>query len=238
MHELEPFYDDGWIEEVLHTVKSGKEATVYCCRGGQRAEADLVAAKVYTPRQWRSFRNYAVYQEGRVILDRRLRRAVAKKTHTGRGCQSGLWVDSEFTALRTLHAVGADVPEPYAHSPEAILMEYVGDAEAVASPLRNVRLGRDEARALFHVLMRNIELWLTCNFVHGDLSAFNILYWEGAVKVIDFPQAIDPRMNRNAFDLLLRDIGNVCGYFEQYGMAEDSFRLARRLWSRFDRGEL
>ena len=88
MHELDAFHDDGWIADVLHTVKSGKEATVYCCKGGTRAEAGLIAAKVYRPRAWRSFKNDAVYQEGRVIVDRRLRRAVAKKTQTGRGCQS------------------------------------------------------------------------------------------------------------------------------------------------------
>ena len=117
-------------------------------------------------------------------------------------------------------------------------MEYIGDGDMAAPPLRSVRLERDEAWDIFDALMSNIELWLSNNCVHGDLSAFNVLYWQGAVKVIDFPQAIDPRMNRNAFDLLLRDIGNVCGYFEQYGLVEDSVRLARRLWSRFVREEL
>lgn len=236
--ELEPFYQDGWITDVLHTVKSGKEATVYCCRGGARAEAELIAAKVYRPRAHRSFKNDAVYQEGRVILDRRLRRAVAKKTQTGRGCQSALWVESEFATLSTLYAAGADVPRPHARSGDAILMEYIGDREMAAPPLRHAHLERDEARVLFGGLMRNIELWLSHNCVHGDLSAFNILYWQGAVTVIDFPQAIDPRMNRNACDLLLRDIGNVCGHFEAYGVAEDSYRMARGLWGRFVRGEL
>jgi len=238
IHELDAFYQDGWITDVLHTVKSGKEATVYCCKADSRTGLDLIAAKVFCPRTHRSFRNDAIYQEGRVILDRRLRRAVAKKTQAGRGCQSALWVDSEFTTLKTLHAAGADVPKPYAQSGDAILMEYVGDREMTAPPLRHVRLEYDEARELFNVLMRNIELWLACNLVHGDLSAFNILYWQGSVRVIDFPQAIDPRMNRNAFELLLRDIANVCIYFEQYGIAEDSYRLARGLWSRFVFAEL
>jgi serine/threonine-protein kinase RIO1 len=30
--EIRTFFEDGWIEEVLFPVKSGKEATVYCCR--------------------------------------------------------------------------------------------------------------------------------------------------------------------------------------------------------------
>jgi len=238
IHELDIFCRDGWITEVLHTVKSGKEATVYCCQADPRTGLDLIAAKVYRPLAHRSFRNDAIYQEGRVILDKRLRRAVAKKTKAGRGCQSALWVDSEFATLGTLSAAGADVPKPYAQSGDAILMEYIGDREMAAPPLRHVRLEYDEARELFECLMRNIELWLSCNCVHGDLSAFNILYWRGSAKVIDFPQAIDARMNRNAFELLLRDITNVCTHLQQYGIAEDSYRLARSLWSRFIRGEL
>ena len=34
---LEPLFDDGWIEEVIRPVKSGKEATVYCCRAHPRS---------------------------------------------------------------------------------------------------------------------------------------------------------------------------------------------------------
>ena len=30
--ELDGFIEDGWIDDVLGVVKSGKEATVYCCR--------------------------------------------------------------------------------------------------------------------------------------------------------------------------------------------------------------
>src|SRR5262245_15658310 len=30
--EIKTFFEDGWIEAVLFTVKSGKEATVYCCK--------------------------------------------------------------------------------------------------------------------------------------------------------------------------------------------------------------
>jgi hypothetical protein len=30
--EIKTFIEDGWIEDVLFLVKSGKEANVYCCR--------------------------------------------------------------------------------------------------------------------------------------------------------------------------------------------------------------
>ena len=46
---LDPFVDEGWIDEILYEVKSGKEATVFCCRAGSAAPNGhtLLAAKVY-----------------------------------------------------------------------------------------------------------------------------------------------------------------------------------------------
>ena len=235
---LEPFYERELISDVVHVVKSGKEATVYCCRAHPSTGRELLAAKVYRPRHMRSFRNDAVYQQGRVILDARLRRAVKKKSQLGLAVQFGSWVGHEFETLRMLWEAGADVPEPLAESGPALLMEYVGDSDAPASMLRNVSLSPEEVRSLFDVLMRNVELWLACDIVHADLSAYNVLYWKGAVKVIDFPQAVDPRLNMSAFSLLSRDIDNLCRYFAQYGMEVRPSRLAGELWTRFLRAEL
>src|ERR1700736_6626179 len=104
---LEPFITDGLIEAVLYPIKSGKEATVYCCRAGPALTADLVAAKVYKERAFRSFRDDSVYREGRVILDARARRAAAKRTAFGQKVRSGMWTNHEWTVLKTLHAAGA-----------------------------------------------------------------------------------------------------------------------------------
>jgi RIO kinase 1 len=231
--ELQPFREDGWLTDVLYMVKSGKEATVYCCSAGPRIGAGLVAAKVYRQLIYRSFKDDSIYRQGRVILDRRMRRAVQKKTKTGRGGGFGLWVNAEFETLKLLHTAGADVPRPYTCSGDTVLMEYVGDEETAAPPLRYARIAPDEAQRLFRRLMRDVELWLSCDRVHGDLSAFNVLYWQGHPVVIDFPQAVDARSNRHAYDLLQRDIGNVCSYFHQYEVQADPDRIARDLWRRY-----
>ena len=58
---LEPFFDEGWITELIRPVKSGKEATVYLCRAGERTGEELVAAKVYRSLHQRGFKNDSVY---------------------------------------------------------------------------------------------------------------------------------------------------------------------------------
>lgn len=236
--ELEPFFDEGRITEVLHVVKSGKEATVLCCEAHPSTGAPWLAAKIYRSRHNRSFRNDAVYQEGRVILDRHARRAYEKKSRTGRAVQSAGWINAEWQTLKLLHAAGAHVPRPYAQAGNAVLMEYVGEPHEPAPPLHRVSLEPREARELFELVMADVELWLAHDRIHGDLSAYNILYWDGTLKIIDFPQAVDPRSNPNALALLERDVENVCGYFAKWGVASDPHRIARGLWGRFLRGML
>jgi RIO kinase 1 len=232
------FLAEGWISRVLQEVKSGKEATVYCCAAGPSLGGDLLAAKLYRSREHRTFRNDAVYQAGRVILDRRMDRAFKNKSRKGREVQSALWIEHEWETLRRLHAAGADVPAPVARTEGALLMSYCGDAETAAPRLQDVRLSPDEARWLFERLMRNVELWLANDVVHGDLSSFNVLYWRGQATVIDFPQAVDPRFNPHALALLRRDVENLCRYFGRFGVRADGRRITDNLWRRFQRAEL
>lgn len=222
---LDSFLADGLIDEVLYQLKSGKEATVYCCRGPH----GLVAAKVYRPRSFRGFRNDAMYQEGRVILDRRAGRAVANRSGFGQQVKEALWTNHEWEVLKTLHAAGADVPRPLARSSGAILMEFIGDEDGPAPTLKAVSVADGEA--VFERLLDNIQLWLAYDIVHGDLSPFNVLYHNDVPVVIDFPQAVDPRFNGNAFDLLVRDIQNLARYFRR----DDGFALAERYWSVWER---
>jgi RIO kinase 1 len=235
---LAPFFAEGLITDVVRTEKSGKEGTVYCCRADPSTGYELLAAKVYRPRTQRSFKNDAIYNEGRVILNKRDARAVARKSDWGRETKFGIWIGHEFEALTQLHALGSDVPRPLRMADSAILMEYVGDDEGAAPKLKEVQLEPDEVRPLFNRAMQNIELWLANDLVHGDLSAYNILYWNGAITVIDFPQAVDPRANPSAFDLLQRDIDNICHYWSEYSVRTDPQRIAQHLWHRFLRSEL
>jgi RIO kinase 1 len=235
---LDPFLDAGYISEVMHAVKSGKEGTVYCCRAHPSTGLELIAAKVYRGREHRSFKNDSVYRQGRVILNGHDARAVKKKTDFGREAAFGMWVEHEYATLSALHEIGATVPRPITRSSTVILMEFLGDEEQAAQHLQKVRLEQAEVRPLYDLIIRNVELFLSHNLIHADLSAYNILYWNGAVSIIDVPQAVDARFNSDSRALLLRDLQNVCGYFARYGVKSDPERMTQYLWSRFVRSEL
>ena len=241
-----PFYSNGQIGDVLRLVKGGKEANVYLCQAHPRTGLDLVAAKLYRPRILRHLKNNALYKEGRFLRDEqgklllgsREARAMANKTDFGQKLDLAAWIVHEYEIQSELYEAGADVPRPIAYGGNTILMEYFGGPVLPAPLLDEVKLAPEEAQPLFERLLHNVELMLAHHLVHADLSAYNVLYWEGAVTIIDFPQVVDARTNPNAYPLLERDVQRVCDYFESYGVAADPPALARELWARYMRAEL
>ena len=238
LNSLSTFHEQQWIEDVTRLVKGGKEATVYQCTTNNRLATDYIAAKIYRPRRFRSLKNDALYREGRQQLDSDGRRinddgmlhAIQKRTEYGRELMHASWIEHEFQTLKTLQAAGADVPMPYASGNNTILMGFIGDADTPAPTLNSIHLGHGEARDLFQRIIHNIEIMLANDLIHGDLSAFNILYWEGDITLIDFPQVVQPHQNRNSYTIFQRDVERVCEYFRRQGIASNARNLARDLW--------
>ena len=230
-----------WISDVLRKAKGGKEASVYLCKPGAAIPGTkFVAAKVYRPRMLRNLKNDQQYREGRVDLDNEGHQivkdadlhAMANRSSYGEELRHQSWISHEFTALQMLSGAGADVPRPYALTGNSILMDFIGDEIGSAPTLSEVALDRDEVQSLFERVIHNVEILLMHEYVHGDLSAYNILYWEGDIKLIDFPQVVSPKGNRNAFSIFSRDVTRLCEYFARQGLVTNPSGLALDLWTR------
>jgi RIO kinase 1 len=240
LDSLETFYEQELISDVLATIKGGKEANVYCCEAHPITDMDLLAAKVYRPRMFRNLRNDRLYRQGRETLtpnghavkrnEYRIMRALEKKTKFGAQVQHTSWLMHEYKALERLYEAGAAVPQPIAAGDNAILMSYHGDKQMAAPTLNGVNLERDEARHLFREVLRNIELMLQHGLIHGDLSAYNILYWAGEITIIDWPQVVNRQTNSQAYAILQRDVQRTCDYFAKQGVACDPEFIMYELW--------
>jgi RIO kinase 1 len=226
------------ISDVLRKVKAGKEASIYLCCSGASIDARLLAAKVYRPRMLRNLKNDAIYRTGRTDLSEdgtALFReadvnAIIKRTKYGEELRHSSWIAYEFKTLEKLYEAGADVPKPYAMLKNSIMMEYIGDEGMPAPTLNTVTLDPDEAKPLFERVIWNIDLLLSNERIHGDLSAYNILYWDGDITLIDFPQVVSPEANPSAWVIFLRDVTRVCQYFNSQGVRANARKLATELW--------
>jgi RIO kinase 1 len=202
-------------------------------------DASLVAAKIYRPRMLRNLKNDQQYRTGRadldesgnIIVDDGTLHAMQKRSAFGEEVRHQSWIAYEFQTLETLYEAGADVPKPYAMEKNAILMGYVGDLSNAAPVLNSVSLELNEARRLYERVIHNIDLMLTHGRIHGDLSAYNILYWNGDITLIDFPQVVFPDSNPVSWNIFSRDVTRVCQYFSGQGVRSDARKLASDLWT-------
>ncbi|HET9388302.1 MAG TPA: PA4780 family RIO1-like protein kinase [Steroidobacteraceae bacterium] len=232
---LQPLIDDGVIDEVLRSLKSGKEATVYLVRSG----AHLRCAKVYRDMAQRSFQKRAKYQEGRKVRGSRQARAMAKSTRFGRREQEAAWKNAEVDALYKLVAAGVRVPKPYGYFNDTLIMELVIDAAGDPAPrLGEIDLSAETAREYHRFLILQVVRMLSIGLIHGDLSEFNVLVGTEGPVIIDLPQAVNAAGNNGAFAMLERDVNNIRGTLGHYAPELLETEFAREMWALFERGEL
>jgi RIO kinase 1 len=237
-NSLGGFYEEHWFDDVVRMVKGGKEASVYLCRGNETTGQDWLAAKVYRPRMFRNLKDDHIYREGRAYLDdagleikdHRAEHAITKRTNFGLHLLHIDWIQHEFNTMKILHEAGGAIPQPYVCANNAILMEYIGDEQTPAPTLNTVNFNRRSAARLFGKVVENIRLMLQHNIIHGDFSAYNLLYWEENIWMIDFPQSFSCHANHNAWPIFLRDVKRVCQYFSHQGVVVNSDELAQCLW--------
>jgi RIO kinase 1 len=188
---------------------------------------------------FRNLQNDASYRESRMRgKDRRSAKAMDSKSQRGRSFRIESWIQFEFETQRRLFDAGVCVPQPVDCHGSAILMELIGDAEQAAPRLCDVDLDPSEAPLQFESLIRNIELMLTCDRIHADLSPYNVLYWQGTSVIIDLAQAVDARSGSDVLPFLLRDVDRLARHFVRLGVKADPESVALEMWAKYTRGAL
>jgi RIO kinase 1 len=232
---LQPLIDDGMVDRVVRSLKSGKEASVYVVACGE----ELRCAKVYKEAERRGFHNLARYQEGRKSRNSRDARAIGKRGRHGRRVQEEEWKNAEVDALYLLAGAGVRVPKPYLVHEGVLLMELVSDEHGDPAPrLNDVELRPQQAREWHAFMMTQIVRMLCAGLIHGDLSEFNVLIDAGGPVIIDLPQAVNAAGNNNAFAMLERDVNNMRASFGRAAPELLETDYAREIWALYEAAAL
>ena len=197
--------------ELVRQLSSGKEATVYVVTLNDK----LYALKVYKDYLTRSFKHDEEYLQGKYIRRASERKAILKKNKFGKNLKHSIWVKREFYILKKLFETDINIPEPIEITSNSILMEYLGDKDFTAPLLSSIKLDKEKAKSVYEKIVKDIDTMYENGIVHGDLSPFNILYWNEKPYIIDFPQSIDVRNNPNANEILKRDKENIINWYEK-----------------------
>jgi RIO kinase 1 len=235
----EPFVD---VE--LGMLRSGKEAQIDVIeRIGADERSCLLARKRYLPRSVKhkgeletlgfqrasTFRNDVEYREGRQFRKSRDRRAVEQMSAHGKALLQARWTNHEFEVVSALWEAGATVPYPVSFGDDVFTLEYVGTVDTAAPQLAHARLEGDELAEAAHQLVEGLAVIVAAGWVHGDLSAYNLLWFDERLWFIDFPQAVDLAANPQGLNYLHRDVANIAGWFTRRGHAVDAEELFAEL---------
>lgn len=228
---LEPYTDTD-----LGPLRSGKEAQISVVERSNPYCSCLLARKHYLPREVKEkgtlealgvqrasqFRHDVTYREGRQFRRSRDRRAVAQMSERGKRLLQDRWVNHEHDVMAALWDVGVSVPYPVGFADERFDMQYIGDRHGAAPTLARLRPRGDLLVELWAQLVANLELVVSAGYAHGDLSAYNLLWWCERLWLIDLPQAVDLAANPSGIDFLHRDIVNVTAWFGRQGLERDA----------------
>ena len=213
--------EDAATDDDLGLLKAGKEAEVFLVERTLGDRTNLLAAKRYRRADRRAFRNDAMYTHGRKTGESRFDRAVANGTRKGMQFRAVQWAGTEFDLLGRLWEGGVPVPYPVQLLGTELLLEYIGDRDGAAPRLAHAHGTRQDLADWYGQVVEILRRFTRVGVVHADLSAYNLLVWHGRVVVIDLPQAIDLHHHPQGFDILLRDVANVCTWFGRKGVLCD-----------------
>jgi RIO kinase 1 len=210
------------VDTELGILKTGKEADVFLLRRGVPGtdRACLLAAKRYRSADHRMFHRDADYLEGRRTRDSRENRAAATLTAFGRQLIAGQWAGAEFAALARLSAAGIPVPYPVQILGTELLLEFIGSPDGTAAPrLAETRPDPASLASLWGQMVDSLVALARDGLAHGDLSAYNVLVYDGRLVMIDLPQVVDVIANPRGAFFLTRDAGNIGRWFGQHGLS-------------------
>ena len=192
----------GHLDTLDFPIARGKEAHVF----HGTSKDGPVAVKIFHTSN-AVFKNLMQYIEGDQRfggLSRRHRKLV------------DIWVRKEYRNLLRLAKWGLRVPEPIAVNKNVLVMEYIGDEVSPAPRLRDAKV--EDPEPVFDYLIHfTATAWQKANMVHGDLSAYNILWHDGKPVVIDVGQGV-VKSHPKSEEFLVRDVKQLVRWANKNGI--------------------
>ncbi|XP_047316874.1 serine/threonine-protein kinase rio1-like [Impatiens glandulifera] len=203
----------GIFNDMNGCISTGKEANVY---HATKTDGQEFAIKVYKTSVL-VFKDRDRYVQG----DFRFRHGYCK--HNPRKMVK-TWAEKEMRNLMRLKAAGIRCPTPILLRLHVLVMEFIGKTGWAAPRLKDADLSLDKLRESYLEMIISMRtLYQKCKLVHGDLSEYNILYFEGHLYIIDVSQSVDLDHPR-ALDFLREDCLHVSDFFKKSGVGVMTIR--------------
>lgn len=206
------FASQGFFEHIESPIRTGKESNVF---SAIKKDNSRIIIKIYRMENCNFNKMYEyIRPDPRYLGVKKGKRNILFS-----------WVQREYRNLLKAREV-IRVPTPLAYRDNILLMEFIG--EDSPSPILKHLIPETVSRqkAIFRMVIGNIEKLLCAGLVHGDLSEYNILNYAGSPVFIDFSQCT-LTSNPNSKQLLERDVAIVCTFFSRMFSVDEKAELSR-----------
>ena len=185
----------GIFDKMEGLISQGKEANVFLASQGN----NYVAVKIYRI-ETTNFHNRIKY----LLQDPRIK----KVKHTQYDLAKA-YASREFKNLQLAYELIKDVPRPFYHEGNVIVMDFLGEEKVPYPQLLNADVSKEDFLDLFRKLKR---LW-EGGLVHADFSEYNIL--KGPKNyIIDWGQGLSKK-SEMAQEYFKRDVENLIRFFKK-----------------------
>ncbi|KAL2610114.1 hypothetical protein R1flu_028687 [Riccia fluitans] len=198
----------GIFQDIQGCISTGKEANVY---HATTASGDELAVKVYKT-SILVFKDRERYVQG----DYRFRHGYSKSNPRK---MVKTWAEKEMRNLNRLWTAGIRSPKTILLRLHVLVMTFIGKDGWAAPRLKDAALSETKlCECYFEIVTIIRTMYQVCKLVHGDLSEYNILYYEGHLYIIDVSQSVELDHPR-ALDFLREDCLHVTDFFRKSGVA-------------------
>ena len=184
---------DGYISNLLGPIGTGKESYVFYSRD---FHDNIVAVKIHR-HNIDAFKSIPAY----IRLRGRKSGGFIKQIND--------WTRFEYNFLSKAHNLGINAPEPIRCYENIIVMQFIG-SEGNTAKLA-IKDSDFNVERWYTLLTKFIVSMAKNGMIHGDLSPYNILNYNGEPFIIDFSQAL--KLSSLTINFLVRDITNINNWF-------------------------
>lgn len=206
---LEKLKKNKIIGDIKSQISQGKESIVYIAESPQ----GLVAIKIYRMENsdFKAMFNYLKKDPRTYRISNQKRKIIIT------------WAQREFKNMQKAWKCNISMPKPILQKFNILIMSYLGDKneenqnfkiDSHAPKLKDINLDDDQWLKVAKKTLMYLKKLYESGLVHGDLSEYNILYFNDEPYFIDFSHST-LKQNYDFEFLYQRDRKNVINFFKR-----------------------
>lgn len=201
------------IEKLNGVIGHGKESTILHATGRDHEDnpGQEVAVKVFKSNTNVAFKTRDTYNKSK---------CPSYKFDKPRSKNDSLnkWAERGFKNLKLLRKANINCPDAISLKKHVLVMTFLGANASPAPRLKEALLSEEQLRWSYEQVIYMMErMYKECELIHGDLSEYNLLWYQDQVYVIDVSQSmLNSHPNANVF--LYRDCKNVLDFYRRSGL--------------------